>query len=306
MQHFAKTNTAYTGAGFMVAAGAIFAIVNVGTQYTTSKLGLSSSSMAFWQYFVALLVMLPWLFKTRLSMLKTDRLGLHLFRVVVSAFGVQFWLYALSNGVPIWQAIALLMTSPFFVTIGAAIFLKEEIGFARLSATLAGFIGGMIVLQPWSHDFTTIAWFPVIAAALWAVSSINTKQLSSSETPQTMTLYLLLLLAPINAILWTLEMLGSGAVEKTFVPTADIWPYVIGIGIFTALAQGSIALAYKIADAAYIQPFDHIKMPLNILAGFLVFGYFPTGNFAIGAAIIVIASLFVMQHEARKLKTESV
>ena len=100
-------------------------------------------------------------------------------------------------------------------------------------------------------------------------------------------------------------MLGSGAAEKTFMPTSDIWFYVIGIGILTAIAQGAIALAYRTADAAYIQPFDHIKMPLNILAGFIVFGYFPTGNFAIGASIIILASLFVMQHEARKLRAEN-
>lgn len=296
-------NAAYAGAAFMVAGGALFAIVNTGTQYTTSVQGLSSSSMAFWQYFVALLAMLPWLLKTNLSILKTNRLGLHIFRVVISAFGVQFWLYALANGIPIWQAIALLMTSPFFVTIGAALVLKEEVGPARIAATLAGFVGGMIVLEPWSDSFTMTALFPVIAAALWAISSINVKQLSSTDSPQSITLYLLLLLAPINAALWGMEIFGSDSVDKIFVPTANMWPYVIGIGALTALAQVSIAWCYKVADAAYVSPFDHVKMPFNILAGFIVFGYFPTGNFAIGAGIIVVASLFIMQHEARRLKT---
>lgn len=44
--------------------------------------------------------------------LMTNQLRLHLLRVALAVTGIQFWLWALAVPVPIWQGIALLMTSP--------------------------------------------------------------------------------------------------------------------------------------------------------------------------------------------------
>ncbi len=75
----------------------------------------------------------------------------------------RVWCAGLGTGlatVPIWQAIALVMTSPFFIIIGARLFLGETVGRDRWLATLTGFIGAMIILQPWSDSFTLAALLP--------------------------------------------------------------------------------------------------------------------------------------------------
>ena len=90
----------------------------------------------------------------------TKRWPMHILRVVLAAAGVQLWVSGLSH-VPIWQAIALIMTSPFFVTIGARMMLGEAVGAERWGAVLVGFIGGMIILSPWSDSFTWHAVLPV-------------------------------------------------------------------------------------------------------------------------------------------------
>lgn len=277
------------GAIFMVVGGAIYAVINVATQYLTANMGLASSSMAFWQYFIALVVMLPWLVKLGLNSLKTERLGLQLIRVLFSALGVQCWIYALANGVPIWQAIALLMTSPFFITIAASVLLKEHVGIMRISATFIGFVGGMIILEPWSDAFTPLALLPVAAAAFWAGASIIVKMLTPTESPASITIYLLLLLTPINA--------GLAIVDGFTLPNVDMLWLLIGVGVLTAVAQGAYVMAYKMADAAYVQPFDHVKLPFNVVLGAIVFGWAPSGNLYIGAALIVGASLFIMWRE---------
>lgn len=61
------------------------------------------------------------------SSLKTEHFGQHCFRIFLSAIGIQCWTMALANQLPIWQGIALLMTSPLFVTIGSGLFLKEKV-----------------------------------------------------------------------------------------------------------------------------------------------------------------------------------
>ena len=64
-----------------------------------------------------------------------------------------------------------------------------------------------------------------------------------------------------------------------------------------ALAQWSLARAYANADASFIQPFDLVKLPLNVFAGWLVFGYVPPGNLWVGAAMLVGATLFILHRE---------
>lgn len=276
----------------MIAAGASFALINVATQYLTMKAWLASPLVVFVQYFIALLMSLPWLMKTGLSSLRTEHPWLHIARVLCAVLGVQAWVAGLAH-VPIWQAIALIMTSPFFVTLGAYIFLKENIGWHPLAATVCGFIGGMIILAPWSDSFTYHALWPVLAAALWAGTSLFTKQLTGKEAPESITVYLLLFMTPINGLL------AFGASVDWSVLAPFSMALLLGSGILTMISQLLIAKAYASADAAYVQPFDHLKLPLNVLGGWLAFGFAPPGQLWLGAALIVGASLYILHREAR-------
>ena len=195
------------------------------------------------------------------------------------------------SSVPIWQAIALLMTSPFFVTIGAGLVLGEPVTRDRWLAVIAGFMGGMIILAPWADDFSYAALYPVGAAVLWALATLVTKFLTRSDSADTLTLYLLLLLTPINA---ALAFQGGFALTGT----TAIW-LVIGAGVLTATAQYALVRAYSVADAAYLQPFDHLKLPFNVVLGFVVFGFAPEGSMWLGTLIIFAASAFLLSREAR-------
>ncbi len=181
---------AVLGAGFMVLAGIAFAALNVVTQELAMTLGFPPASTAFWQYGFALILSLPLLVRLGLRAMKTDYPFRHIFRVLLAAFGVQAWVTGLVT-VPIWQAIALVMTSPFFIIIGARLFLGETVGRDRWLATLTGFIGAMIILQPWSDSFTMAALLPVLSALLWGGSSLIMKNLTHHEPPETVTVWLL-------------------------------------------------------------------------------------------------------------------
>ncbi len=284
-------SAALRGAVYMVLAGTAFALVNVAMQKLTMQLEVSSTSAAFWQYFIAMMFSLPVVFRFGLRRLKTAYPVWHVARIVLAVAGIQFWVAGLAH-VPIWQAIALVMTSPFFVTLGAMLFLQEKVGPARWLALGAGFAGALVILEPWADGFSAYALMPVVAAALWAGSSLLTKRLTQVEDAQKVTVYLLALLLPVNAVF-------AGAGSGFAVPGgAAIW-ILLGAGLLTALAQYLLARAYECADASYIQPFDLLKLPLNVLAGWLVFGYLPSGNLWVGALLIIGASVFVMQQENR-------
>src|SRR5690606_37684050 len=124
---------------------------NVALQWATMTAGAAPAAAAFWQYLIALGLTLPLILQG--GALRTRHPFWHLLRVLLAAGGVQVWVTGLSV-VPIWQAIALSMTSPFFVVAGAALFLRERVTPARLAATVAGFTGAMIILAPWSESFS--------------------------------------------------------------------------------------------------------------------------------------------------------
>lgn len=275
----------------MIGAGASFALVNGALQASTMQLGVPSTTAAFWQYALGLLVALPWVLRRGVSALRTQQLGWHLLRASLAVIGIQLWVAGLAR-VEIWQAIALVMTSPFFVIIGAKIFLKERVGLVRWLATIAGFSGGMVILEPWTEAFNWAAILPVGAAAFWAGTSLVTKKLTATEQADSITVYLLLLLTPVNALL----ALGDGGI----VPSSSALWFLVGAGVLTVVANYLLTLAYQKADAAFVQPFDHLKLPLNIAVGFLAFGFAPTGAFWPGALVIVGASLLVMLDEQKR------
>lgn len=279
----------------MLTAGLAFAIVNSLAQVASINFGLPSTTVAVIQYSIALVVILPYLRTLGIMRsLRTNHLKMHTLRVFLSVIGIQLWLWALAYPVPIWQGIALLMTSPLFATVGSGLFLKEKVGAARWGATLAGFVGAMIILEPWADSFNWATLLPVGAAFFWACYSLMVKKLSSEDGPSTMVMYLLLLITPFNILL---------AAPEWQLPTGySIWLILVAAGAMTALAQWAIVKAYSVADASFVQPFDHAKLPLNVLAGWLVFSWVPPGRLWLGAAIIILSVAFITHWETKKTK----
>lgn len=277
----------------MLTAGLAFAIINSLTQIASIHFGLASTTVAVIQYAIAFFAILPYLQTLGIRRaLQTNNLKMHVARVFLSVIGIQLWIWALAYPVPIWQGIALLMTSPLFATVGSGLFLKETVGTARWGATIAGFTGAMIILEPWAEDFSWATLLPVGAAFFWACYSLMVKKLSSDDSPSTMVVYLLLLITPFNILL--------AAPEWQMPSGFNIWAILVVIGVLTALAQWAIVKAYSVADASFVQPFDHAKLPLNVLAGWIVFSWVPPGRLWLGAAIIIASVAFITHWETKK------
>ena len=94
------------------------------------------------------------------------------------------------------------MTSPLFATLGSALFLKEQVSRARIRGdSLAGFVGAMLILAPWTDDFSWASLLPVAAALFWAGYSLLVRYQAASESSHTIVVYLLIFSTPFNAML---------------------------------------------------------------------------------------------------------
>lgn len=277
------------GALYMVLAGVAFASANAVTWTVTYKMGFKPQSDAFWQYAIALVFFLPFIWKQGLASLRSRNPGLHILRVVLSALGVQAFVMSFSAGLPIWHVVALVMTSPFFVLIGAVLFLGETVAPNRWIAASIGFAGAMILLQPWQSGFPLGALYPVAAAVLWGAASLVTKRLTQDEPQTSITMWLLVLLTPINA--------GLSLQAGFELPTGSILLLLILGGAIMFAAQHLLTLSYANADAGFVQPFDDLKLLSNILVSWAIFGDVPTGTYWLGIALILTGSAYLLLSE---------
>jgi S-adenosylmethionine uptake transporter len=279
------------GAAFMVLAGVAFAAANAITYHITAPadwggLGFRPQSDTFWQYAIATLLSLPFVLRHGIAGFKTGRPGLHILRVILSALGVQAFVMSLAAGTPIWQVIALVMTSPIFVLLGAALFLGETVSAPRWIAAGIGLLGATLVSGLWTTGLAFGMVYPVAAAVLWAGASLLTKVLTRTESSAAITLWLLLLLTPINA--------GLSLHAGFEWPSSQIWGWLLFGGVIMTAAQHLLTLSYAAADAAFVQPFDDLKLISNILIYGLIFGYWPEGEIWIGVGLILAGSLYLL------------
>ena len=317
MNHVSSsTNTAATGAIFMLVAAVAFAGTTVlqsvlPTPVEYGGFGMASTGMAFWQYLIAGVLSLPLILRIGLDKLKTSHPLAHEIRAFVSALGVHVFVYGFASGVPIWQMVTLLATGPLFIILGSTLFLGERASTARLAAALVGFAGAIIISGVGTEGLGWSTLVPIAAAALWATTDVLTKYLAlKGESPETLTVSLLVLMTP-NHLLILLAVTSFGWLAPSLLPAgvATGFPFALPsgdglwllalLGVLTGAAQYLLAYAYKVADATYLQPFGDSKVPLSGLLGWVLLGQVPSVWFWPGAALIVAASVFIYWVESR-------
>ena len=277
------------------------------TQY--GGFGMASTGMAFWQYLIATICVLPLILRIGLNNLRTRHPWLHELRAFVSAAGVHVFVYGFAAGVPIWQMVTLLSTGPLFIILGSTLVLRERATPTRIVAALVAFTGAIIVSGVGTEAFSPMTLVPIAAAALWAGTDVLTKYLSREESPETLTVSLLVLITP-NHLLILLVATTWAALLPGLTPAglatgfpfqlpagAGLWILLL-LGVLTAVAQYLLAAAYRRADATYLQPFGDLKVPLSALFGWAILGQVPSAWFWLGAALILCASLFIFYVEA--------
>lgn len=310
----APKSSATAGAAFMLVAALAFAGTNVlqsvlPTPVAYGGFGMASTGMAFWQYVIAGVLSLPLIFRIGIDKLRTSHPLAHEIRAFVSALGVHVFVYGFASGVPIWQMVTLLATGPLFIILGSVLFLGERVSAVRLVAALLGFAGAIVVSGVGAESLGWSTLVPIVAAALWATTDILTKYLAREESPETLTLSLLVLITPNHlAILLLVTALSSLApgllpagVATGFpfaLPSGDALWLLLLLGALTGLAQYLLAFAYRVADATYLQPFGDLKVPLSGLLGWVLLSQVPSDWFWLGAALIIGGSVLIYWAEA--------
>ena len=191
---------------------------------------------------------------------------------------------------PVAEVYTLLMTNPFFVTIFAFLFLKEKVGLRRWSAVIIGFIGVLIVINPQNIKFNFLFLFPIIAAVFLTIRDIATKGIATKTNSFEIIF--------ITSILMTLFS-GIGSLFFEFTFKIEYLPNLFISSIFLTVAYIFSVLTIFYAPLSLTASSRYSVIVFGMIFGYLILNEIPSTNMVIGATIISLSGLFVINREKK-------
>ena len=254
-----------------------------------SNAGLAPFQIVFFRVLFGFLAILPFALIAGPSVLRTKRHVRHMLRsaVGVSAMTLLFVAFSQLN---MTETVALNFTVPFFVTLGAVLFLGETIRLRRIAATVVGFLGVLVVAQPWSQALVWAQLLPLLAAVLMATAFLVVKDLTKTESTIRMVTFQGFWMSIYTVIPMMLVWQN---------PDPQVWLMLIGAGVIATAGQWALTLAARQGEASAVMPFDYLRLPFVALLELTVLGVVPELASLIGGGIIAVAAIYMARREAR-------
>ena len=196
---------------------------------------------------------------------------------------------------PVAEVYTLLMTNPFFVTIFAFIFLKEKVGIRRWSAVIFGFIGVIFVINPQNINFNFLFIFPIIAAVFLTIRDIATMGIATKNNSFEIIF--------ITSVLITLFS-GIGSLFFEFTFRIEYLTNLFISSIFLTAAYIFSVLTIFYAPLSLTASSRYSVIVFGIIFGYIILNEIPSTNMIIGASIISLSGLFVINREKKLGKIE--
>lgn len=215
------------------------------------------------------------------------RPGIHLLRSLFLLLSTLFFFLGIQSN-PIPNVLSLLFVAPLVVVMLSPWLLGETFSLSRLLASLVGFAGVLIILQPGGSEFEATLLFGLAAGFCYASYIISTRKLSTSSGPL-MTLFY-------TAVFGTAVLLPF-LPTVWITPTAADWWQMSAMGFFAAAGHFFIIWACRFADASLISPFNYTEIIGATLLSYLVFSTLPSATTWLGTAVICGSGIYISVNE---------
>ncbi|WP_271947454.1 DMT family transporter [Ruegeria faecimaris] len=215
---------------------------------------------------------------------------LPLIRALCEGFGAVAFVTALSL-VDLSTVAAVFQAMPLVVTMGAALFLGEQVGWRRWSAIGVGFIGVLLIIRPGLDGFQPETLFVVASVVAIAARDLITRRLDVRVASAVVAMQAYGAVTIAGFVL--ISMAGQPVVALN---QAQFGPFLGAIG-FGVLGYYGIVSAMRIGDASALTPFRYTRLVFSIAAGMLMFGERPDMMTVAGASLILGSGLYTFLRE---------
>ncbi|MEO0939763.1 MAG: DMT family transporter [Pseudomonadota bacterium] len=193
--------------------------------------------------------------------------------------------------IPLSTASAILQVTPLLVTLAAALFLGEQVGWRRWTAILVGFAGVLLIIRPGLEGFDWLSLFAVQGAGGLALRDLMTRRIPPEASSMQLSLLAFLTLIPAAALLlWV-------AATPMVMPEGAQWALMGGAVCIGVLCYYFIVLAMRVGEISFVTPFRYSRIVFALVIGMAIFGERPDALTLLGCAVVVGSGLYMLGRE---------
>lgn len=212
-------------------------------------------------------------------------------RIVGELGGTITFLLALAH-LPLANVSAILQALPLAVTMGAALFLGETVGWRRWLAIAVGFAGVLIVIRPGYEGFNAFSLLALSTVVFCAVRDLATKRIPQ-EIPSLMVSTVTAAAVTVAGGLLIVPM--GGWSPMTLQETGSL----VAAAALLILGYQCIITAMRLGDISFVAPFRYTALFWAILLGYFIFSDVPDMPMVVGALVIVCSGLYTLYRERK-------
>lgn len=273
----------------MIASASTFTVMTMLIKY----LGASypAALQTFYRQLAGLIVLLPMILHDPRAAFRTTRPGILLFRSCAGTVGMILSFYAYQK-LPLADANALSFTRTLWLVPLAVFVLKENVGPRRISATIIGFLGALLMLQPSVQGH--MGWQPTAAALgsalLFALTVTGMKVMTRDHS--------IMALMAWSAVLGFVLAIPPALFVWRWPAPADL--LLLGaMGVLGTMTQACYIKGMAEGDAAVMAPLDYTRLVFAVVLGYALFGDVPGSMTMIGAGIVITSTIYITLREAQ-------
>lgn len=274
------------GALWMLGSAVTFTLMTSLIKYLGDD--YSPALQTFYRQAAGLSVLLPLIVRDPVAAFRTSRPGILLFRSLAGTIGMvlAFWAY---QEMPLAEANALSFTRTLWIVPLAIFVLRERIGPWRLGATLVGFLGVLVMLQP--SIANAVGWPAAAAltsALLFATTITGMKMMTRDHSVTVLMVW--------SAVLGFVLAIPLAVAEWRWPEPVDL-ALLAAMGVLGLVTQVCYIKGMALGDAAAMAPIDYTRLVFAILFGLVLFHEVPNLVTMLGALIVIGSTLVITLRE---------
>ena len=240
------------------------------------------------------ILVMTWITKVAIRNLSYLNKRLLLARVSAEICATIAFLLALKH-MPLANVTAILQALPLAITMAAALFLSEPVGWRRWIAILLGFTGVLIIVRPGLEGFNIYSLSALAAIFFITVREIFTRKLTSKVPTITVALSTVIGIGMFSGIM----MIGT----EWQPVSASSWLLILGAGVSVLIATFLSVMAMQTGEISFVSTFRYTAMLGAIGVGILIFDDWPDRLTLVGTLIIVLTGIYSFHREQTLGKT---
>lgn len=195
--------------------------------------------------------------------------------------------------IPLSLAASILQAAPLLVTMGAALFLGEKVGWRRWSAIGVGLAGVLMILKPDGGSLNPGVILSVIAVIGVATRDLATRTITGRITTLQLAFWGYALSVPCGLVMLAISR------PALVWPSAGDWSILAGAQALGITFYYTLTLALRIGESSAVVPFRYSRLIFALALGVLVLDETIDGQMLAGLALVTGSGLYMLLREAR-------